>query len=68
MAFAGVLHLNAPPGVRAITMDRSLVTFALGASLLVFSGCGPAKQKCDSSTCATGCCDAAGLCQGGATL
>ncbi|MDP1828850.1 MAG: hypothetical protein Q8L48_36655 [Archangium sp.] len=47
-------------------MHRSLLSLALGASLLFLPGC-DTKPKCDPSTCATGCCDDKGLCQGGAT-
>ncbi|MFZ5438945.1 MAG: hypothetical protein ACOZQL_02995, partial [Myxococcota bacterium] len=45
-------------------MNRLLLP---AVAVLVLSGCGPTTPKCDSSTCATGCCDAKGLCQGGAT-
>lgn len=45
-------------------MKRALFATSVGFALLVAASCGGnGASKCDSSTCSTGCCDSAGVCQ-----
>lgn len=49
-----------------MTKHGAVLGFVAGVMLGVFPACGP-KAACDAASCATGCCDAQGVCRTGDT-
>ncbi len=59
------MHLGPGWGVTQGVKTSHLLAVSVVALLWVLPGCSPATPKCDATTCAGGCCDAAGQCQPG---